>query len=200
MLFFDVFKAAEELQVRQKRRIYDITNVLEGIGLIEKRSKNIICWQGGRLPQPGCSRDMESEEEKQILNRKAELESMERQELLLDTHIKWMKQQNLKLAYLTEDDLLSVFEDSTIIALQAPMGTFIDVGSPPKMHDLNVRYSLRLKSACGPTNATLIGGISTIQSHCEPFDDDFEKAETSVHLKCNILYISHNRAIRRLHK
>jgi hypothetical protein len=30
----------------QKRRIYDITNVLEGIGLIEKRSKNNIQWKG----------------------------------------------------------------------------------------------------------------------------------------------------------
>ncbi|CAF2034027.1 unnamed protein product, partial [Rotaria magnacalcarata] len=31
---------------KQKRRIYDITNVLEGIGLIEKQSKNTIRWKG----------------------------------------------------------------------------------------------------------------------------------------------------------
>ena len=30
----------------QKRRIYDITNVLEGIGLIDKKSKNNIQWKG----------------------------------------------------------------------------------------------------------------------------------------------------------
>jgi hypothetical protein len=29
----------------QKRRIYDITNVLEGIGLIEKKLKNNIRWK-----------------------------------------------------------------------------------------------------------------------------------------------------------
>lgn len=29
----------------QKRRIYDITNVLEGIGLIEKKGKNNIQWK-----------------------------------------------------------------------------------------------------------------------------------------------------------
>lgn len=29
----------------QKRRIYDITNVLEGIGLIEKKLKNRIRWK-----------------------------------------------------------------------------------------------------------------------------------------------------------
>ena len=39
-------QAADTLNVRQKRRIYDITNVLEGIGLIEKRNKNCIKWMG----------------------------------------------------------------------------------------------------------------------------------------------------------
>jgi len=38
-------QAADILAVRQKRRIYDITNVLEGIGLIEKRTKNSIQWK-----------------------------------------------------------------------------------------------------------------------------------------------------------
>uniref|UniRef100_A0A915E2C8 E2F/DP family winged-helix DNA-binding domain-containing protein n=1 Tax=Ditylenchus dipsaci TaxID=166011 RepID=A0A915E2C8_9BILA len=35
----DLNIAAQKLGVSQKRRVYDITNVLEGIGLIEKRSK-----------------------------------------------------------------------------------------------------------------------------------------------------------------
>lgn len=39
----DLNWAAEVLRV-QKRRIYDITNVLEGIKLIEKRSKNNVQW------------------------------------------------------------------------------------------------------------------------------------------------------------
>ena len=39
------------LQV-QKRRIYDITNVLEGIGLIEKKLKNNIQWKGGTSADP----------------------------------------------------------------------------------------------------------------------------------------------------
>uniref|UniRef100_A0A7S2PI66 E2F/DP family winged-helix DNA-binding domain-containing protein n=1 Tax=Leptocylindrus danicus TaxID=163516 RepID=A0A7S2PI66_9STRA len=41
----DLNDAAVQLGV-QKRRIYDITNVLEGVGLIEKRSKNVIAWRG----------------------------------------------------------------------------------------------------------------------------------------------------------
>eukprot|EP00616_Rhizochromulina_sp_CCMP1243_P000805 CAMPEP_0118982168 /NCGR_PEP_ID=MMETSP1173-20130426/32158_1 /TAXON_ID=1034831 /ORGANISM="Rhizochromulina marina cf, Strain CCMP1243" /LENGTH=521 /DNA_ID=CAMNT_0006932637 /DNA_START=21 /DNA_END=1586 /DNA_ORIENTATION=- len=39
----DLKEAAEELGV-PKRRLYDITNVLEGIGLISKSSKNCIVW------------------------------------------------------------------------------------------------------------------------------------------------------------
>ncbi|XP_066838675.1 transcription factor E2F2 isoform X2 [Anser cygnoides] len=41
----DLNRAAEVLGV-QKRRIYDITNVLEGIQLIRKKSKNNIQWMG----------------------------------------------------------------------------------------------------------------------------------------------------------
>lgn len=41
-------EASNVLEV-QKRRIYDITNVLEGVGLLEKTSKNNIRWNGGSL-------------------------------------------------------------------------------------------------------------------------------------------------------
>ena len=40
--------AAVELEV-QKRRIYDITNVLEGIDLIMKTIKNKVKWIGGNI-------------------------------------------------------------------------------------------------------------------------------------------------------
>ena len=40
----DLNEAADTLHV-QKRRIYDITNVLEGVGLISKASKNHIQWR-----------------------------------------------------------------------------------------------------------------------------------------------------------
>ena len=42
--FCSSHKCAAFVQV-QKRRIYDITNVLEGIGLIEKKLKNNIRWK-----------------------------------------------------------------------------------------------------------------------------------------------------------
>ena len=44
--YFFIFKQklVDSIPPRQKRRVYDITNVLEGIGLIEKYSKNSIRW------------------------------------------------------------------------------------------------------------------------------------------------------------
>lgn len=39
----DLNQAADTLNV-QKRRLYDITNVLEGVRLIKKKSKNNIQW------------------------------------------------------------------------------------------------------------------------------------------------------------
>ena len=50
--------AVNDLNV-QKRRIYDITNVLEGIGLIRKVGKNNIQWKG-----PGSIRRKAKEEKK----------------------------------------------------------------------------------------------------------------------------------------
>ena len=45
----DLNQAASQLGV-QKRRIYDITNVLEGIGLIEKKSKNTTPIEKNSIP------------------------------------------------------------------------------------------------------------------------------------------------------
>ncbi|PWZ58884.1 Purple acid phosphatase 3 [Zea mays] len=46
-------KSSTTQQMVQKRRIYDITNVLEGIGLIEKKLKNNIRWKGVDDSRPG---------------------------------------------------------------------------------------------------------------------------------------------------
>lgn len=45
IIFLMFFQAVRILAVGQKRRIYDITNVLEGIGLIMKISKSIVKWK-----------------------------------------------------------------------------------------------------------------------------------------------------------
>lgn len=87
------------MAVRQKRRIYDITNVLEGIGLIEKKSKNSIQWRFVfitflfvfilfhvvyyRGAGPGCNTQEIGEKLAQLRNEVASLDSLERN---LDQH------------------------------------------------------------------------------------------------------------------
>ncbi|KAK2586726.1 hypothetical protein KPH14_011761 [Odynerus spinipes] len=82
----DLKEAADRLEVRQKRRIYDITNVLEGIGLIEKKSKNSIQWKGAG---PGCNTQEVGEK---LTDLKDEIKKLEDHEHLLDTHTQWIQQ------------------------------------------------------------------------------------------------------------
>ncbi|KAK2851063.1 hypothetical protein Q5P01_007339 [Channa striata] len=58
----DLNWASQVLDV-QKRRIYDITNVLEGIQLISKKSKNNIQWLGNRIDATLVSRHKELQRE-----------------------------------------------------------------------------------------------------------------------------------------
>ncbi|MCI4380339.1 hypothetical protein PGIGA_G00238900 [Pangasianodon gigas] len=82
----DLKAAADTLAVRQKRRIYDITNVLEGIGLIEKKSKNSIQWKG---VGPGCNT---REIADKLIDLKLELEDLDRREHELDQQRVWVQQ------------------------------------------------------------------------------------------------------------
>nr|XP_033795442.1 transcription factor E2F6 isoform X3 [Geotrypetes seraphini] len=50
----DLNEVAKTLGVR-KRRVYDITNVLDGIHLLQKRSKNLIQWLSPELTLEDCS-------------------------------------------------------------------------------------------------------------------------------------------------
>ena len=54
----DLNQASVTLAV-QKRRIYDITNVLEGIGLLKKISKNNIQWKGSEQTNSSQARQRE---------------------------------------------------------------------------------------------------------------------------------------------
>ena len=74
------FQAADTLNVKQKRRIYDITNVLEGIGLIEKKNKNCIQWRGA---VPG-SNTQESVDRLAVL--KEEIDRLDDFEKIVDQH------------------------------------------------------------------------------------------------------------------
>jgi len=57
----DLNSAAKDLNV-QKRRIYDITNVLEGIGLIQKEGKNHVSWNNDPIVELSRAPDLTKSE------------------------------------------------------------------------------------------------------------------------------------------
>ncbi|KAK7114937.1 hypothetical protein V1264_000909 [Littorina saxatilis] len=155
----DLKVAADQLAVRQKRRIYDITNVLEGIGLIEKKSKNSIQWKGAG---PGCnSREISD----RLVSLKDELEELARRERELDQHKLWVQQSirnvtdevsNTRLAYVSHEDVCKCFEGETLLAIQAPSGTQMEVPIPEVGPGFKKNYQIHLKSQSGPINVLLV--------------------------------------------
>ncbi|KAL7885469.1 hypothetical protein AOLI_G00057640 [Acnodon oligacanthus] len=162
----DLKAAADTLAVRQKRRIYDITNVLEGIGLIEKKSKNSIQWKG---VGPGCNT---REIADKLIDLKLELEDLDRREHELDQQRVWV-QQSIKnvtddsqntcvsltrntLAYVTHQDLCNCFKGDTLLAIRAPSGTQLEVPIPESVGNGPKKYQIHLKSSSGPIEVLLV--------------------------------------------
>uniref|UniRef100_A0A2I2YV43 E2F transcription factor 4 n=1 Tax=Gorilla gorilla gorilla TaxID=9595 RepID=A0A2I2YV43_GORGO len=160
----DLKLAADTLAVRQKRRIYDITNVLEGIGLIEKKSKNSIQWKG---VGPGCNT---REIADKLIELKAEIEELQQREQELDQHKVWVQQsirnvtedvQNTillnphTLAYVTHEDICRCFAGDTLLAIRAPSGTSLEVPIPEGLNGQK-KYQIHLKSVSGPIEVLLV--------------------------------------------
>nr|XP_060640603.1 transcription factor E2F2 [Anolis sagrei ordinatus] len=149
----DLNRAAEVLDV-QKRRIYDITNVLEGIQLIRKKSKNNIQWMG-----TGIFQDSSVTTQQQSLRK--ELTEVSRIERMLDKLIHECTLQlkhltddgtNQRLAYVTYQDIraISNFSEQTVIVVRAPPETRLEV---PDVCEENVQ--LHLQSSNGPIDVYL---------------------------------------------
>ncbi|XP_041852739.1 transcription factor E2F4 [Melanotaenia boesemani] len=155
----DLKAAADTLAVRQKRRIYDITNVLEGIGLIEKKSKNSIQWKG---VGPGCNT---REIADKLIDLKAELDDLAVREHELDQQRVWVQQSiknvtddsnNSPMAYIRHEDLCGAFKGDTLLAIRAPIGTQLEVPIPEAVLNGQRKYQIRLKSTSGPIEVLLV--------------------------------------------
>lgn len=156
----DLNRTAEVLEV-QKRRIYDITNVLEGIGLIEKTSKNHIRWKGSDSLGTGKLDD-------QFARLKAEIESLRAEECRIDDSIR-EKQELLRVLeenenhqkhmFLTEEDIASLpcFQNQTLIAIKAPQASYIEVPDPDEDISFPKRqYTMIVRSTTGPIDVYLL--------------------------------------------
>ncbi|XP_054074069.1 transcription factor E2F1, partial [Rissa tridactyla] len=163
----DLNWAAEVLKV-QKRRIYDITNVLEGIQLITKKSKNNIQWLGNQatVGAPGRHRLLEKE--------LRELQAAERQ---LDDLIQTCTVQlrlltedpaNQHAAYVTCQDLRSVVDPSEqmVMVIKAPPETQLQVSDPAEAFQVSVR------STQGPIDVFLCPEDSS--GVCSPVKSPFK--------------------------
>ncbi|XP_062325224.1 transcription factor E2F2 [Osmerus eperlanus] len=150
----DLNWATEVLEV-QKRRIYDITNVLEGVQLIRKKSKNNIQWMVGGVFEGSAG----GGEKARSLKR--ELADLDRAENALDdliqsssTQLKQLTEHkdNQRLGYVTYQDIRSIssLQDQTVIAVKAPSETKLEVPESP-----GGSLQIYLKSKNGPIEVYL---------------------------------------------
>ena len=125
-LTVDLNEAVKTLNV-QKRRIYDITNVLEGIGYIEKILKNTIKWVG-------VSEDPNLEED--LVKLKENLDDLQEKERNIDKSIEKAQenllkmakeQETLNFAYLNYEDLEKIENKENFFIIKAPKGSTLEV-------------------------------------------------------------------------
>uniref|UniRef100_A0A1A7WEW8 E2F transcription factor 6 n=1 Tax=Iconisemion striatum TaxID=60296 RepID=A0A1A7WEW8_9TELE len=141
----DLRHAIAHLKTR-RRRVYDITNVLQGIQIIEKQSVNRIKWIG-TCPVSSFLDQNHIQEE---------MDSLKLVEDTLDSLIRTCSQQlfdvtddpkNSALAYVTLEDLsrIEVFLEQTVIAVKAPEETSLEVPAPTQ-----TSIQVHLKGGSGP--------------------------------------------------
>jgi len=139
----DLNRASDLLAV-QKRRIYDITNVLEGIGLVNKKSKNNVQWLSSKENSEELEGDLDEldakENEMDYLIEQAERDLLQ-------------MSQDKRYAYITYHDLHTIkyYKDKTVFAVKAPPGTQLQV--PQDVKDQG--YKIHLKSENGPIEVFL---------------------------------------------
>eukprot|EP00040_Diaphanoeca_grandis_P029651 m.173993 g.173993 ORF g.173993 m.173993 type:complete len:681 (-) comp31748_c3_seq2:239-2281(-) len=167
----DLNRVADQLRV-QKRRVYDITNVLEGIGLIEKKSKNHIQWKGGHLTTSVSH--LQKQEHLQ-----SELDDLDQEEAEIDAHREaltnslegMLKQNGGQFSYVDFNTLPSTksFAGQALVAIRAPSGTRLEVPDPENCPQSgNRRYEIYLASQSAPINVAFSHSKMVTTSKLEP--------------------------------
>nr|XP_057904040.1 transcription factor E2F3 isoform X2 [Doryrhamphus excisus] len=122
-----------------KRRIYDVTNVLEGIKLIKKMYKNHVQWLGG----------WQQEERVQIVKRLAQ-EEKTLDELIgkctRDIHLMCLDDASARFAYLTYEDIQTIpsLREQAVLVIKGPPDTKMEVPHPKES------LQIHIKSTRGP--------------------------------------------------
>lgn len=139
----DLNLVAQELNA-PKRRVYDVTNVLEGIRLIKKKSKNMVEWLGGEV---NVHIDLEL---------KALVEEERRLDELIHSCTRQVHQlcenhNSQRFAYLTYEDVQRIpsLREQTVIVIKAPAETKLEVPHPEES------LQVHLSSSQGPIEVFL---------------------------------------------
>lgn len=136
----DLNYAVERLKV-QKRRIYDITNVLEGVGLIEKCHKNMIKWKGTLSSRSSTQTNTE------VSSSRRELRELQEESVSLAQYTNKVKESFSSLSsdpacseyiWLTYEDLSKLGKteenkDKKLIIVKADSGTKIEMPEPEEV-------------------------------------------------------------------
>jgi len=150
----------------QKRRIYDITNVMEGVGLIEKRSKNVIAWRDGKslnrhfLMQGGDnSNTKDSANELDVEQLRRDVKNSFEEDNRLDLWISKAREdigelKNSGYLYFTKDDIPDVRINSEVFLPQEEISQIV-ITAPassvlicPYPEGLNPDIKLYVSSSC----------------------------------------------------
>ncbi|DBA77489.1 TPA: hypothetical protein ACH3X1_009311 [Trebouxia sp. C0004] len=187
----DLNKAADALAV-QKRRIYDITNVLEGIGLIEKKLKNNIQWKGGSSADAADNLPEQAALRQEISNLQEDEQNLKRHITALEDSIKDMTEDaaNSARLYVTDEDIakLPCTANDTVFAVKAPQGTTLEVPDPDDgLETGQRRYRIVLKSNCDtPIDVWLVSG-----HHQQKHQEDEEVPMDHPHAGMAAVHVKH---------
>lgn len=168
----DLKDAAHQLKVA-KRRIYDITNVLEGISMIEKSHKNKVKWKGSPSfvadlqaeGTPGTPGSQSSETTENIKRKILDEEQRTRQHC---ESIQGMRQRLAELqqrqefhewGFVSDNEIRGIRElkDKILLRLNAPKGSVLHVPNSTGQFELflSVPPDLKLDQSHGPSRIDL---------------------------------------------
>jgi hypothetical protein len=121
-----------------KRRMYDITNVLEGINLVEKQSKNVILWKAGT--------PLTEDQKTKIGIMRREVDKIHQLEKKLDASITAVQlaidhYTTLPTCYVHHSDVRGVpyLSGKMILAVKAAKGAEVEIDRVPGVHRMTLR-------------------------------------------------------------
>ena len=132
---------------------------------MEKCSKNTIKWKGS-----GKKLSPEHEAEQQILMGRIKI--LREEDRALDAHITQVYDQieehsslpgNKDLIYVTAEETqkANLYSSKTMIAIQAPTQTILEVPDPDELNDGVRRYHVYMKSTNGPIHTHVLNSNGT---------------------------------------